>query len=94
MSNFCQNCGAEQLPNNTLCTECGKTPFITFKENDNSELDTVVKVVSFCVPLIGGILYFVHKNSAPQKSKDACTSASWGIVIGILIQIIATAAGV
>ena len=93
MSKFCQNCGAEQSLTNSICTECGKPPFVTFKENDNSELDTVVKVVSFCIPLVGAILYFVHKNSAPQKSKDACTAAAWGFLVNLILQIIATALG-
>ena len=93
MSKFCQNCGAEQSLTNSICSECGKPPFVVFNEKDNYELDIAVKVVSFCIPLVGGILYFVHKNSAPQKSKDACSAALWGMLVNFILQIIATVSG-
>jgi hypothetical protein len=92
MNKYCQHCSHEQHASNTLCPQCGKTPFVTFEEKDNSGLDPIVKVISFCVPLIGGILFFVHKGSSPNKSKDACTAACWGMLIGFILQIFAVIA--
>lgn len=93
MKKFCQNCGTEQSPTNSICIECGKRPFVTFTEKDNGNLNPAVQVISFCFPLVGGIIYLYHKNSSPQKSKDACTAASWGFLVGLIIQILSTAAG-
>jgi hypothetical protein len=59
-------------------------------QNDagDEELDTALKVVSFCFPIVGIILYFVHKTKNPRKASQACTAAVWGFVIGIVINII------
>ena len=45
-------------------------------------------MVSFCFPVVGGILYFSHQNKAPQKSQDACHMALWGFGIGFILNII------
>ena len=57
-------------------------------EPDEEELDTILKVVSFCFPIVGIILYFVHKTKNPRKASQACTAAVWGFVIGIVLNII------
>lgn len=90
---FCQHCGAEQPLNATICSNCGKVPFISFDEKDSSELDFGLKALSFCVPLAGIILYFVHKRESPRKAKDACHSALYGVLFAFIIQIITTIAG-
>tara|TARA_B100001173_G_C15703451_1_gene427082 strand:- start:102 stop:386 length:285 start_codon:yes stop_codon:yes gene_type:complete len=90
---FCEKCGKEVLDEAVICVHCG----CSLKSNTNSDvnnepLDTGVKVLSFCFPIVGIILYFVHQNSAPQKSKDACHMALWSfgfsIVLNILVAII------
>ena len=96
---FCEKCGKEVNNEAVVCVHCGcslkSTVDNTEASNVNNEpLDGVVKVVSFCFPIVGGILYFVHQNKAPQKSKDACHMALWGIGINIVLQIIAAIAGV
>lgn len=58
------------------------------------DLGTPLKVVSFCIPLVGAILYFTTDRQAyPNKAKQACTFALYGLGVGILIQIIMTVAG-
>jgi hypothetical protein len=54
------------------------------------DLSEGLKVLSFCFPIIGGILYFVNMNSAPKKAKSACTMALWGVGIGIVLRVIMT----
>lgn len=60
-----------------------------FQNNGNKEdLETVLKIVSFCIPLVGAILYFVNKDKAPLKAKSACNMALYGFGFGILLNII------
>ncbi|MBB4117933.1 hypothetical protein GGR32_000205 [Mesonia hippocampi] len=63
-------------------------------ENNNDQLSTGLKVLSFCIPLAGAIIYFMNKNESPQKAKTACYAALWGFGFGILLQIIATVLGI
>ncbi len=58
------------------------------------ELSTVLKIVSFCFPLVGAILYFVKKDQEPVAAKSACMMAIWGVAAIILINIILTVAGI
>ena len=62
--------------------------------NNQEDLGTPLKVVSFCIPLVGAILYFVHKKEAPLKSKQACKMALIGIGVSLVLQVIATVLGV
>jgi len=91
---FCEKCGKEVLDEAVVCVHCGCSLKSTNESNINNEpLDGVVQVVSFCFPIVGGILWLVHKNSAPQKSKDACNAALWGIGVSFVINILAAMAG-
>ncbi|KAB1067544.1 hypothetical protein F6U93_10910 [Tamlana haliotis] len=49
-----------------------------------------IKIISFLLPIVGAILYFVYKTSSPAKSKAACNFALWGVGVGILLSIIST----
>ena len=52
------------------------------------DLSTVLKVVSFCFPIVGAILYFVNKDKEPLKAKSACNMALIGFGVGIVLNII------
>jgi hypothetical protein len=54
------------------------------------DLNTGLKILSFCIPLAGAIMYFNYKSNEPLKAKSACTMAIWGLVIGVLIRVITT----
>ena len=61
--------------------------------NSNDELSTGLKVLSFCIPLAGAIIYFTNKEAMPNKAKSACHMALWGLGIGILLNILVTLLG-
>lgn len=63
-------------------------------QNPEDQLDTGLKVLSFCIPLAGAIIYFTSKEKTPNKAKQACHMALYGIGFGIVIQIIFTILGV
>ncbi len=52
------------------------------------DLGMGLKIVSFCFPIVGIILYFVKKEKEPVASKQACTWAIGGIVVGVVINVI------
>ena len=65
-------------------------PIETKKEEE--DLNGLVKVLSFCFPFVGGLVYLNHKGSSPKKASAACSCALWGLGIGILINILTAVA--
>ncbi|MFC6266989.1 hypothetical protein [Frigoriflavimonas asaccharolytica] len=61
---------------------------------DNEDLETIMKVLSFCIPLAGAILWYINKDKAPKKSKAACHMALYGLALGVVLQILATVMGI
>lgn len=66
------------------------SPSMTPKQDD---LGIGLKIVSFCIPLVGAILYFVKKKEQPVAAKQACTWALVGVAVGIIINVIIAVAG-
>ncbi|QSW90780.1 MULTISPECIES: hypothetical protein [Flavobacterium] len=69
----------------------GNSNFDEFeKKNDKSQedLNTGLKVLSFCIPLAGAIIYFVKKDNEPVAAKSACNLALIGFAVGIVVRII------
>ncbi len=60
---------------------------------NNEDLSTILKVVSFCIPLVGGILWFVKKDDEPVAAKSAGKLALFGLALGIILQIISVVLG-
>ncbi|EJL66187.1 hypothetical protein [Flavobacterium sp. CF136] len=58
----------------------------------NEDLSTGLKVLSFCIPLAGAIIYFVKKNEEPVAAKSACNMALIGFAVGVVVRIIQYAA--
>ncbi len=56
--------------------------------NEQDELGMGLKVLSFCIPLAGAIIYFVKKDKEPNSAKTACYAALIGIGVGIVLQVI------
>lgn len=63
------------------------------KLKDGEDLHDFGKVISFCIPFIGGILYLVHANSRPKAAKSACHCALWGVGVGFVLNILMALGG-
>ena len=63
------------------------------QNNQNDELSLGLKILSFCIPLAGAVIYFMNKDKSPNKAKTACYAALIGIAVGIVFQVLATVAG-
>jgi hypothetical protein len=57
--------------------------------NPNDELSSGLKVVSFCFPIVGAIIYFsTNAEMYPTKKKEACNYALYGFGFGIVLRVI------
>ncbi|WP_156907075.1 zinc ribbon domain-containing protein [Epilithonimonas caeni] len=56
----------------------------------DDRLDGGLKVLSFCLPIVGIVLYFSNKNLKPKKAESACHSSLWGWAFSIVLVIILT----
>ena len=54
------------------------------------DLSMILKIVSFCIPLVGAILWFINREKNPKAAKSACTFALVGVAVGIIINVVIT----
>lgn len=98
--NFCSNCGHKLLENANFCPNCG----MNFSNQNINNVDVVspqqpvqnesagslafVGIISFSIPILGIILFYIYRNTNPQAAKVAniCTFASF--IVGVFILII------
>jgi uncharacterized membrane protein len=54
-------------------------------DNQQTEdLSLILKIVSFCIPLVGAILWFINKDKNPKAAKSACTFALVNVLVTVL----------
>jgi len=64
------------------------------RNNDaNEELHMGLRVLSFCIPIAGAIIYFTTNERFPKKKNQACTAALWGIGINMVLRILTAIGG-
>ena len=96
-ANFCQNCGtAQNQPQYSQYNQYGQyqqntQPVQPPVEDKKSFL---IALLSFFIPLVGIILYFVWKDSTPLKAKSALKGALIAIVIAVILFIASIALSV
>lgn len=57
--------------------------------NHDDELHVGLKILSFCIPLAGAIIYFTtDANQFPNKRKQACTFALIGVGVGLVLNVV------
>ena len=94
---FCASCGATLKPSsstggNAYGTPPPPPPPAGGNPNDPGA-DTVMKIVSFCFPIVGLILYFVWKQEKPKSANDVCKFSAIGFGVGVVIYILMMALG-
>ena len=57
------------------------------------ELHMGLRVLSFCIPIAGAVIYFTTNDRFPNKKKQACTAALWGIGINLVLRVLSALAG-
>jgi len=62
-------------------------------ENSQEELTTGLKILSFCAPIAGVIIYFMNKDEHPKKAKTACYASLIGVGVILVLTILFTVLG-
>lgn len=63
-----------------------------FNQSDNSyysskrDLNIILKILSFTIPLLGFLLYAKKRNTEPEAAKSACEMAIAGFFFGIFLN--------
>ena len=88
---FCKTCGANIPEGNGYCPSCGtavasQTSYSA--PNTEDKPNVLMNVLSFFIPLVGIIYYFVKKKEAPIEAKGALKWALISIVLGFVGGII------
>ena len=61
------------------------------QEQPQEKLGLPLTIVSFCIPLVGIVLFFVNKNNNRAKANTACYAALAGAALGIVVRLITMA---
>ena len=62
------------------------------QDQSNEELSTGLKVLSFCIPIAGGIIFLMNRKEHPNKAKTACYAALIGLGVSLVLQVVMTVA--
>ncbi len=96
---FCVGCGATLKPTGATGGNAFGTPppppppHPSGGPGNDPGADTVIKIVSFCFPIVGLILYFVWKQEKPKSANDVCKFAAIGFGVGVVLYILLAALG-
>ncbi len=78
----CNHCNADIAPGTQFCPVCGKN--VSNTSVDNEGLSWGMKILSFIIPIVGVVYYFVKKSESPKKAKDALMFGLAGFVLNII----------
>ena len=88
----CPACNGDIKESALKCWHCGHYIDTSVRQPEpvrvEDDLHVGLKILSFCMPLAGAIIYFSYKGSEPKKAQSACTAAVWGFVIGLILRVI------
>ena len=99
LKRFCHACG-EQITHTMaeICPKCGVrqagSGLSKEMRDRNKGAGGVAVIGSFCLPLLGLILYLVWQDSKPQASKDVCHWALASVIIGFVLYALMTVIGI
>lgn len=82
---FCRKCGNQMEDKSAVCTACG-----TKQESLEASKASIILwgIASFCIPLIGLILYISWHNTKPTVAKVAGITALISFILNVLLFVI------
>lgn len=57
-------------------------------QNSPDKLHIGLTVLSFFIPIVGIVIYFMNRNELPNKAKTAGMAAIAGVVFGIVMNLL------
>lgn len=84
---YCQNCGKPSDINAVICANCG-AQFPSYNQYEDEKPSVLLRIISFLIPLVGLILYFVERDKRPRAAKSYLKWAGISFGINILLSII------
>lgn len=89
---FCKNCGEYIRENSLYCKRCKSLLLFSRRKNLDKELSDEyynekdrnsigADFISFIMPLIGIILFFIYKDNLPRKSRSIAESLILGCIV-------------
>ncbi len=85
---FCKNCGQEIDDEAVVCPHCGtQQKELKVESEDNAGFGW--GLLSFCLPIVGLILFIIWREEKPKTAKLAGICA----LVGFILNIIAYASG-
>ena len=65
-------------------SEVSDKPIMPQRDPDD-RLSAGLQILSFCIPIVGAIIFFSEKDKHPNKASAAWRAALLGFVLGVLI---------
>ncbi len=84
----CPHCGALVSPQDPICPSCGRKINIKKKSVYKGKSYFLIRLVSFCVPILGFIVFMQQKHSDPLGSKIALKWTLFGMLMYALVGVL------
>jgi len=83
---YCRNCGKEIDDKAVICVYCGVPTDIRYPQNQDVG-GAGICILSFLIPIIGVIYYFVKRKEKPRVAKNALIASliAWVIYIAFAV---------
>lgn len=88
---FCTHCGKQILKDAVMCPYCGCAV-----ESKASVTDTPNKglnIISFLLPIVGAIMYFIYHEKEPKKAAAIGKWALYGLGFTVICYVLLSACG-
>ncbi|MEM5818667.1 MAG: zinc ribbon domain-containing protein [Desulfitobacterium hafniense] len=83
----CQACGANTKAKQELCKKCGAQLITKGAPLQEEEAPKTAKAASFCMPVVGVILFFIWHAKEPEKAKSVCNWTIGGVAFGMILYV-------
>ena len=84
---FCPDCGSSIEQNQDVCLKCGNI-LLGKKVVVKDEGGFLYGLISFCIPIVGLILFLVWRDDKPKTSRTVGIAALVGFLLNLLSAIV------
>ena len=96
---ICKHCGCQMSDKSEACPVCGalrqdssyqdeNIPILTKNKKPKDAILWVLLILSLIFPLLGVVLFFVHKRKRPSAAKGFLIWALYGIALRLMVFLV------